>query len=173
MACTRICNVATWKRTMSTSAKYCGGLSMFWNGTCRFLPECQISSAMKISAHRYQPFLTNPKRRAACISKSSYPRSLARLSEVSNRDHLLQSSCAWSIDNCVSAVYGIEGQLDSRYLSATKLVLQNLANVASQLTDLFDIESSGSTSGISRIPAHLHLQYHQVGVPELSEEVTG
>lgn len=173
MACTRICNVVTWKRIMFTNAKCCGGLSMCWNGTCQFLRECQISSAMKISAHRYQPFLTNRKRRAVCISKSSCLRSLARLSEVSNRNHLLQSYCAWSIDNCVSAVYGIEGQLDSRYLSATKLVLQSLANVASQLTDLFDIDSSGSTSGLSRVSAHLHLQYHQVGVPEHAEELTG
>ncbi|KAH0436011.1 zn 2cys6 transcription factor [Colletotrichum camelliae] len=59
------------------------------------------------------------------------------------------------------SVYGIDGQLDSRYLSATKSLLQSIANVAGQLNELFDIDSSENTSGVSRVSAHLHLQYHQ------------
>ncbi|KAL0782088.1 hypothetical protein CaCOL14_003423 [Colletotrichum acutatum] len=58
-------------------------------------------------------------------------------------------------------VYGIEGQLDSRYLGATKAVLQSIAGLATNLHDSFDIDSSENTSGVSRVSAHLHLQYHQ------------
>ncbi|KAF9877999.1 zn 2cys6 transcription factor [Colletotrichum karsti] len=48
------------------------------------------------------------------------------------------------------SVYGIDGQLDSRYLSATKSLLQSMAGVAGQLNDLFDINSSENTAGVSR-----------------------
>ncbi|KAL0931430.1 zn 2cys6 transcription factor [Colletotrichum truncatum] len=59
------------------------------------------------------------------------------------------------------SVYGIDGQLDSRYLGATKSVLQKIADAANQLNDLFDIDPSEQMSGVSRVSAHLHLQYHQ------------
>ncbi|KAM0424429.1 hypothetical protein ACHAPT_010350 [Fusarium lateritium] len=58
-------------------------------------------------------------------------------------------------------VYGTEGQLDSRYLDATRSVLRSFSEIADQLNNSFEIGANDSTSGISRISAHLHLQYHQ------------
>ncbi|RAH69953.1 fungal specific transcription factor domain-containing protein [Aspergillus aculeatinus CBS 121060] len=58
-------------------------------------------------------------------------------------------------------VYGSEGKLDSRYLSATQSVLRDIAKVTEQLNRSFDLYASGEMGGISRISAHLHLLEHQ------------
>ncbi|PLB47658.1 hypothetical protein P170DRAFT_409875 [Aspergillus steynii IBT 23096] len=58
-------------------------------------------------------------------------------------------------------VYGSEGKLDSRYLSATQSVLRDIAKVTEQLNGSFDLYVNGSMSGMSRISAHLHLLEHQ------------
>ncbi|RSL58895.1 hypothetical protein CEP53_006013 [Fusarium sp. AF-6] len=58
-------------------------------------------------------------------------------------------------------VYGTEGQLDSRYLDATRSVLRSFSEIADQLNNSFAIGMNENASGISRISAHLHLQYHQ------------
>ncbi|PKY00984.1 hypothetical protein P168DRAFT_334887 [Aspergillus campestris IBT 28561] len=58
-------------------------------------------------------------------------------------------------------VYGSDGKLDSRYLSATQSVLRDIANVTVQLNASFDLYANGSMSGTSRISAHLHLLEHQ------------
>ncbi|KAJ4327715.1 hypothetical protein N0V84_001822 [Fusarium piperis] len=60
-----------------------------------------------------------------------------------------------------SSVYGTEGQLDSRYLDATRSVLRSISEIADQLNNSFAIGTNENASGISRISAHLHLQYHQ------------
>ncbi len=60
------------------------------------------------------------------------------------------------------AVYGSEGKLDSRYLSATQSVLRDIAKVTEQLNSSFDLYANGAMSGTSRISAHLHLLEHQV-----------
>lgn len=72
----------------------------------------------------------------------------------------------WMTDLCL-AVYGIEGKLDSRYLGATRSVLQSIAKVTEELNGSFDLYGHGPTSGISRISAHLHLLEHQVSVPPM------
>ncbi|KAI8715954.1 Fungal-trans domain-containing protein [Fusarium sp. LHS14.1] len=59
------------------------------------------------------------------------------------------------------SVYGTEGQLDSRYLDATRSVLRSFSEIADQLNNSFAIGTNDNASGISRISAHLHLQYHQ------------
>ncbi|KAH7247778.1 hypothetical protein B0J15DRAFT_514539 [Fusarium solani] len=59
------------------------------------------------------------------------------------------------------SVYGTEGQLDSRYLDATRSVLRSFSEIADQLNNSFAIRTNENASGISRISAHLHLQYHQ------------
>ncbi|RSM07318.1 hypothetical protein CDV31_008683 [Fusarium ambrosium] len=59
------------------------------------------------------------------------------------------------------SVYGTEGQLDSRYLDATRSVLRSFSEIADQLNNSFAIGVNENVSGISRISAHLHLQYHQ------------
>ncbi|RSL54606.1 hypothetical protein CEP54_009772 [Fusarium duplospermum] len=59
------------------------------------------------------------------------------------------------------SVYGTEGQLDSRYLDATRSVLRSFSEIADQLNNSFAIGMNENSSGISRISAHLHLQYHQ------------
>ncbi|KAF4781920.1 hypothetical protein HER10_EVM0005103 [Colletotrichum scovillei] len=73
----------------------------------------------------------------------------------------IQIKLAQVLGQIHQTVYGIEGQLDSRYLGATKAVLQSIAGLATDLHGLFDIDSSENTSGVSRVSAHLHLQYHQ------------
>lgn len=60
------------------------------------------------------------------------------------------------------AVYGSEGKLDSRYLSATQSVLRDIAKVTEQLNSSFDLYTNGAMSSTSRISAHLHLLEHQV-----------
>ncbi|RTE84535.1 hypothetical protein BHE90_000916 [Fusarium euwallaceae] len=59
------------------------------------------------------------------------------------------------------SVYGTEGQLDSRYLDATRSVLRSFSEIADQLNNSFAIGMNENASGISRISAHLQLQYHQ------------
>ncbi|KAK1613493.1 fungal-specific transcription factor domain-containing protein [Colletotrichum phormii] len=73
----------------------------------------------------------------------------------------IQIKLAQVLGQIHQTVYGIEGQLDSRYLGATKSVLQSIAGLAADLHGLFDIDSGENTSGVSRVSAHLHLQYHQ------------
>lgn len=63
---------------------------------------------------------------------------------------------------CMLAVYGKEGKIDRRYISATQAVLHDIAKVTEQLNTSFDLYENGSTRGISRISAHLHLLEHQV-----------
>ncbi|RAH48956.1 fungal specific transcription factor domain-containing protein [Aspergillus brunneoviolaceus CBS 621.78] len=58
-------------------------------------------------------------------------------------------------------VYGSEGKLDSRYLSATQSVLRDIAKVTEQLNRSFDLYANSEMGGISRISAHLHLLEHQ------------
>lgn len=64
--------------------------------------------------------------------------------------------------NDLIAVYGSEGKLDSRYLSATQSVLRDIAKVTERLNSRFDLYTNGSMSGTSRISAHLHILEHQV-----------
>lgn len=66
------------------------------------------------------------------------------------------------------AVYGCEGKLDSRYLSATQSVLRDIAMVSERLNSWFDLYANGAMSGTSRISAHLHLLEHQVCVSNLA-----
>ncbi|CAG7965789.1 unnamed protein product [Penicillium olsonii] len=58
-------------------------------------------------------------------------------------------------------VYGPEGKVDSRYLSATQSVLRDIAKVTERLNTSFDLYTNGSMSGTSRISAHLHILEHQ------------
>ena len=60
------------------------------------------------------------------------------------------------------AVYGSEGKLDSRYLSATQSVLRDIAKVTEQLNRSFGLYGNGAMGGTSRISAHLHILEHQV-----------
>ncbi|CAG8125163.1 unnamed protein product [Penicillium salamii] len=60
-----------------------------------------------------------------------------------------------------ATVYGTEGKLDSRYLSATQSVLRDIAKVTQRLNNSFDLYTNGSMSGTSRISAHLHILEHQ------------
>ncbi|KZN86679.1 putative transcriptional regulatory protein [Penicillium chrysogenum] len=58
-------------------------------------------------------------------------------------------------------VYGIEGKLDIRYLSATQSVLRDIASVTERLSGSFVLFPNGSMTGTSRISAHLHILEHQ------------
>ncbi|KNG82270.1 hypothetical protein ANOM_009869 [Aspergillus nomiae NRRL 13137] len=58
-------------------------------------------------------------------------------------------------------VYGSEGKVDSRYLSATQSVLRDIAHVTEQLNSSFNLYTKGSMSGTSRISAHLYIFQHQ------------
>ena len=60
------------------------------------------------------------------------------------------------------AVYGSEGKVDSRYLSATQSVLRDIASVTERLNKSFDLYAKGFMSGTSRISAHLHILEHEV-----------
>ncbi|GLA09936.1 hypothetical protein AnigIFM60653_001067 [Aspergillus niger] len=57
--------------------------------------------------------------------------------------------------------YGTEGKLDSRYLSATKSVLRDIATVTEQLNGTFELYIKGTMGSTSRISAHLHILEHQ------------
>ncbi|KAJ5698667.1 hypothetical protein N7462_000672 [Penicillium macrosclerotiorum] len=59
------------------------------------------------------------------------------------------------------AVYGSEGKLDGRYLSATQTVLRDIAKVTEQLNHSFGLYRNGAMGGTSRISAHLHILEHQ------------
>ena len=65
--------------------------------------------------------------------------------------------------NLFLAVYGVDGQLDGRYLDATRSVLRSIATVAAQVNKHFEIHASETALGVSRTAASLHLQHHQVG----------
>ncbi|KAL3492140.1 hypothetical protein BJX62DRAFT_250888 [Aspergillus germanicus] len=58
-------------------------------------------------------------------------------------------------------VYGTEGKLDSRYLSATQSVLRDIATVTEQLNATFELYINGTIRSTSRISAHLHILEHQ------------
>ncbi|KAJ5231277.1 fungal-specific transcription factor domain-containing protein [Penicillium citrinum] len=58
-------------------------------------------------------------------------------------------------------VYGVEGKLDIRYLSATQTVLRDIAHVTELLNQSFDLFSNGSVRATSRSSAHLHILEHQ------------
>jgi hypothetical protein len=62
----------------------------------------------------------------------------------------------------LSAVYGIEGKLDSRYLASTQSVLRSIVKVGEQPNFSFNLHANGAMGGISRIAAHLHILQHQV-----------
>ena len=71
------------------------------------------------------------------------------------------------VPSCVNivyapAVYGAEGRLNRKFIKNTKDALKGTASVTDQLKQSFDLPVPGSTGGISRLAAHLHLLHHQV-----------
>ncbi|KAI0975083.1 Zn(II)2Cys6 transcription factor [Xylaria arbuscula] len=58
-------------------------------------------------------------------------------------------------------VYGTQGQKDRKFLLSTKAALSDIAGVADELRLSFPVERETARHGLSRISAHLHLQYHQ------------
>ncbi|KAJ5691546.1 hypothetical protein N7488_012281 [Penicillium malachiteum] len=61
-------------------------------------------------------------------------------------------------------VYGTDGKVDRRYISATQAVLRDIANITDKLNTSFNLydNEGGFTRYVSRISAHLHLLEHQV-----------
>ncbi|KAK7219698.1 hypothetical protein V2G26_007701 [Clonostachys chloroleuca] len=59
------------------------------------------------------------------------------------------------------AVYGTNGSINKKFVISTKNVLESIAAVADDLQSSFPLHADVSYVGISRIAAHLHLQYYQ------------
>lgn len=62
----------------------------------------------------------------------------------------------------IIAIYRENGDLNSTLVKATQDVLQQVADVASDLREKFPLPNQESRSGISRVSGYLHLLYHQV-----------
>lgn len=62
----------------------------------------------------------------------------------------------------VTAIYGIHGRLNSKFLLSTKSALERIAGMADELRDTLPLPTDNTLNGISRIAAYLHLLYHQV-----------
>ncbi|KAI1421242.1 hypothetical protein F5Y12DRAFT_787629 [Xylaria sp. FL1777] len=58
-------------------------------------------------------------------------------------------------------VYGAQGQKDRSLLLSMKAALSDIAEVADELRLSFPVERETAGHGLSRISAHLHLEYHQ------------
>ncbi|KAL3496051.1 hypothetical protein BJX62DRAFT_252420 [Aspergillus germanicus] len=61
----------------------------------------------------------------------------------------------------VNTLYRESGVLNSTFVKTTQEVLQGVANVASELRELFPVPEQGSMNGISRVSGYLNLLYHQ------------
>jgi hypothetical protein len=59
-------------------------------------------------------------------------------------------------------IYQPDGKLNSRFLTSTKHVLEDVAAVSEQLQQSFPLQLDNSVAGVSRTAANLHLLYYQV-----------
>ena len=67
------------------------------------------------------------------------------------------------ITNILSAIYGADGRLQSKFLLSTKNALSEIAGIANELSGDYALALDGEHgSGVSRNSAHLHLLHHQV-----------
>ncbi|KAF4968691.1 hypothetical protein FSARC_3977 [Fusarium sarcochroum] len=73
----------------------------------------------------------------------------------------IQIKLSQVLGHILNSVYGAEGRLDKQFLRTTKDALKRIASVTDQLNTSFTIPQNGSTQGISRISASLHLLHHQ------------
>jgi hypothetical protein len=67
----------------------------------------------------------------------------------------------------VAEVYGVDGRLDSSFLKNIQIVLHELADLGTELSENPDLEIQ-PTKTIGRVPATLNLCYHQVRQPPVS-----
>ncbi|CAI6090487.1 unnamed protein product [Clonostachys chloroleuca] len=58
-------------------------------------------------------------------------------------------------------IYQPDGKLNSRFLTSTKHVLEDVAAVSEQLQQSFPLQLDNSVAGVSRTAANLHLLYYQ------------
>jgi hypothetical protein len=62
-----------------------------------------------------------------------------------------------------STIYGSKGRLRKKFVLSIKTVLDDLAKLAEELRTSFPLHADERFGGISRLPAHSHLYYYQVG----------
>lgn len=60
-----------------------------------------------------------------------------------------------------NTVYGVNGRPNKNFLISTKAALENIAVLASELTQALPLRLDQSGDGVSRMSASLHLLYHQ------------
>ncbi|KAH7191610.1 Zn(II)2Cys6 transcription factor [Fusarium oxysporum] len=65
------------------------------------------------------------------------------------------------LGHILNSVYGEEGRSGKQFLRTTRDALRRIADVTDQLNASFEIPQNGSTQGISRLSASLHLLHHQ------------
>lgn len=70
-------------------------------------------------------------------------------------------------------MYGSKGRLRKKFVISIKTVLDDLTGLAQELRQSFPLHSDERFGGISRMPAHLHLLYYQVGGLALKYSVAG
>jgi proline utilization trans-activator len=63
----------------------------------------------------------------------------------------------------IAAVYGTKGRLRKKFVLSMKAVLEDLTSLAEELRQSFPLHADERFGGVSRMPAHLHLLYYQVG----------
>lgn len=61
-------------------------------------------------------------------------------------------------------MYGAKGRLRKKFVVSMKTVLDDLTTLAQELRQSFPLHADDRFAGISRMPAHLHLLYYQVGI---------
>lgn len=121
--------------------------------------------------HCQLPSFSGSIQRTAALSMQI---KLARIIAEINSSMSTVSELPFALANVWSsllAVYGMHGRLNKKFLISTKAALESVAGLSDELRQSFPLHLDEPFSGISRMSAHLHLLYHQVGlIPQLSYE---
>ena len=60
------------------------------------------------------------------------------------------------------AVYESDGRLHATFLTSTQSVLRNMADLGTEIEEIFILKKNCAVTGISRVVANVHLSYQQV-----------
>lgn len=62
----------------------------------------------------------------------------------------------------LAVIYGLQGRLGEKFIGGVQSILQNLADISTELNQNFTMDSLYTTGTVTRIGASLHILYHQV-----------
>ena len=109
-------------------------------------------------------FPGSPQKQAGLRMQIKMCRIIAEINSSEYDYAIAQNLCL----TLVKGVYGADGRLNRKFLLRTKTALASTADLAHELRKTYDLKLDGTCiSGVSRLAAHLHLMYHQVGMSKL------